>query len=258
MIFSREHRYKLAGIECADTITVDGHKQLYTPMGLGLILFKDPDTATYIRKTANYVIRHDSPDLGKFTLEGSRPATSLHLHATLHLIGRDGIESLVTRSATLVRQMATRLELHPSYAFQVLHEPATNILLYRYIPTELRGKVGAQMALTESEEARVDEATRRIQTRQSKEGEAGFVSRTKVFLQKPYVNKGLGRWVDAFRVVIANPLTKWDDVEGVVAEQLEIGAMVEEEMELERPKEDKEGAEDGAKVKMWIGWPLEM
>ncbi|KAJ3416927.1 hypothetical protein HDV05_007985 [Chytridiales sp. JEL 0842] len=259
-IFSREHKYKLNGISSADTITVDPHKQLYTPLGLGLLLFRSPTDPTFIRKTANYVIRHDSPDLGKFTLEGSRPATSLHLHATFHLLGRDGIESLVTRSATLVRQMAVRLDTHPSHAFQVLHEPSTNILLYRYVPQKLRDKVQACMSLESTEDELLSEATRRIQTRQAKEGVKGFVSRTRVFRRKgvmldseEVVGGDGGRWVDAFRVVIANPLTRWEDVEGVIGEQLVMGVEVEKEMEVERPSR---GGKD--EVKMWIGWPLEM
>ncbi|KAI9331229.1 pyridoxal phosphate-dependent transferase [Zopfochytrium polystomum] len=251
------HR-KLDGIGLADSITIDGHKQLYTPMGLGLCLFRSPELAKHIRKTANYVIRHDSPDLGKFTLEGSRPATALHLHATLHLLGRDGIESLVTRSATLVRQLAARLQSHPSRAFQTLHTPATNILLYRYVPADLRDKVAARAPLSEAEDARIGEATRRLQARQASEGENGFVSRTRVC--KPCPGGGGGgeaaaagyRWLDAFRVVIANPLTRWEDVDGVVAEQLALGRAVEEEMNVDLPPAAREP------VRMWVGWPLEI
>ncbi|KAJ3308387.1 hypothetical protein HDU76_003983 [Blyttiomyces sp. JEL0837] len=298
LIFSREHKPKLKGIHLADTITVDGHKQLYTPMGLGLVLFKSPDLASHIRKTAYYVIRHDSPDLGKFTLEGSRPAISLHLHASLHLLGKEGIESLVTRSATLVRQFSARLESHPSKCFQVLHFPETNILLYRYVPADLKDKVAARAPLSFEEDERIGEVTRRVQGRQAKEGVAGFVSRTKVrvvrgsasgsrsrttsveaelngsnggsprgspkLTRRNDSNSNLnwndlddegvwGRWVDAFRVVIANPLTKWEDLEGVISEQILLGRLVEEEMEMERPP-----GEPKVKVKMWIGWPYDL
>ncbi|KAJ3136958.1 hypothetical protein HK100_001237 [Physocladia obscura] len=251
LIFSREHRDKLMGIEKADTITVDGHKQLYTPMGLGLLLFANPTMASSIRKTANYIIRRESADLGQFTLEGSRPAGSLHLHAVLHLVGRDGIESLVTRSVTLVRQMENRLSGHPTRAFQTLHEPDTNILLYRYIPRVLRDKVAARAPLLESEDEVISEATRRIQARQAAEGLQGFVSRTRVQVLR---EGGERRWVDAFRVVIANPLTTWDDVEGVVAEQLGIGGQIEGEMVDERHS----GLLAGDNVVMWIGWPFEI
>ncbi len=38
IIFSRKHQHKLAGIEKADSVTIDGHKQLYLPMGIGMVL----------------------------------------------------------------------------------------------------------------------------------------------------------------------------------------------------------------------------
>ncbi|KAI8828196.1 pyridoxal phosphate-dependent transferase [Chytriomyces cf. hyalinus JEL632] len=250
LIFSREHASKLAGVEKADSITIDGHKQLYTPMGLGLLLFSNPGMASSIRKTANYIIRKESADLGQFTLEGSRAAGSLHLHAVLHLLGRDGIESLVTRSATLVRQMAQRLSSHPAHAFQTLHDPETNILLYRYIPSLLRGKVAARAPLSEAEDELISEATRRIQARQATEGQQGFVSRTKVQVQR----SGEKRWVDAFRVVLANPLTKWDDVEGVISEQQTVGVVIENEM----VEEKHEGLSSKEKLVMWVGWPFEI
>ncbi|KND00684.1 uncharacterized protein SPPG_03806 [Spizellomyces punctatus DAOM BR117] len=283
LIFSAEHRPKLHGIHHADTITVDGHKQLYTPMGLGLLLFQHPTTAHAIRKTANYVIRHDSPDLGKFTLEGSRPAISLHLHASLHLLGRDGLECLVTRSATLARQMSVRIDTHPSYAFQGLHLPETNIFLFRYLPKELRVKVHTGEPLTEEEDASVSDCTRRVQVALASAGTepseatqepsppTGFVSRTRVRFH--------GRDVDAFRVVIANPLTSWDDVEDVLRNMLIIGAKVEAEIANERrplvaqhvptvQKVDGNVKEDISRwselrvpqkgEKMWVGWPFDM
>ena len=37
-------------------------------------------------------------DLGQFTLEGSRPATSLMLHASLHLLSKSGYGWLVDQS----------------------------------------------------------------------------------------------------------------------------------------------------------------
>ncbi|KAJ3011097.1 hypothetical protein HKX48_007016 [Thoreauomyces humboldtii] len=302
LVFSPEHARKLSGIQHADTVTVDGHKQLYTPMGIGLLLFKHPTTAHSIRKTANYVIRHDSPDLGKFTLEGSRPATSLHLHASLYLLGRDGLACLVTRSATLARQLSVRIRTHPSRAFQALHEPETNIFLFRYIPLQLRAKVRAGERLTDVESATADECTRRVQsilataveqpssstderkdparrpsmtstldpssssstipaqttTTTTTTGSSanattgnggGFVSRTRV----RYRNRD----VDAFRVVMANPLTSWDDVEEVIQHMVVIGLKVEHDIsQASRPSPPPPPPPgDGAKVVMAVPLP---
>ncbi|KAJ3189409.1 hypothetical protein HDU85_003039 [Gaertneriomyces sp. JEL0708] len=268
LIFSNEHRRKLDGIRKADTITVDGHKQLYTPMGLGLVLFQNPTSAHAIRKTANYVIRQDSPDLGRFTLEGSRPATSLHLHATLHLLGRDGLECLVTRSATLARQMSVRVDTHPSKAFQGLHIPQTNIFLFRYIPVALREQVHSGDDLTDEESDKISECTKKVQIALATAGLAsrdgtdpesarpppGFVSRTRVNFH--------GRDVDAFRAVIANPLTSWADIEDTLKDLLDCGASVENEMAaqafLTRRASQIADSLPLPSGKLWLGWPFDL
>lgn len=90
LMFSKALSHRLRGVEKADTVTMDGHKQLYAPMGCGLLFFKDPDSSNWVKKTAKYIIRKESFDMGKFTLEGSRPATGIHLHSNLHILGVRG------------------------------------------------------------------------------------------------------------------------------------------------------------------------
>ena len=38
-LFSSRYRHLLDGIERADSVTIDAHKQLYVPMGAGMVLF---------------------------------------------------------------------------------------------------------------------------------------------------------------------------------------------------------------------------
>ena len=38
-LFSERHRHLLDGIERADSVTIDAHKQLYVPMGAGMVVF---------------------------------------------------------------------------------------------------------------------------------------------------------------------------------------------------------------------------
>ncbi len=42
VLFSEEHSHLLKGIEKADSVTIDAHKQLYVPMGAGFVLLKNP------------------------------------------------------------------------------------------------------------------------------------------------------------------------------------------------------------------------
>ena len=130
-IFSTSHQDQLAGIQYADSITIDGHKQLYTPMGCGLILFKDPKNSLNIRKTANYIIRSDSLDIGKYTLEGSRPANVIFLHAGLCLLGCKGYEALIDRGCYLALYMKEKIA--STRAFEIVASPTINILLYRWV-----------------------------------------------------------------------------------------------------------------------------
>lgn len=219
-LFSSSLSQSMAGIEKADTVTIDGHKQLFMPMGCGMLMIRQPDKCNLISKTASYIIRQGSADLGRFTLEGSRPGNAIYMHANLTCIGARGYASLMDRSARICRYMAS--SLRASGAFDVLFEPMMNILLYRYVPAGLRGCLLAgggynadAKALTEQDWQEIDDANVKLQERQKLEGRT-FVSRTSVF-HKPY-----GRRIVALRVVIGNPITEEVDIDEVIADQLHI------------------------------------
>jgi glutamate/tyrosine decarboxylase-like PLP-dependent enzyme len=247
LIFARDHRRKLKGIEWADSTTIDGHKQLYTPMGLGVCLLRNPADSRVVKKTAGYVIREGSRDMGKFTMEGSRPANVLYLHASLSLLGRDGLGTLITRNCTLVKQMAQRLSEFPGGMFECLHVPQTNLLLFRYFPSWIT----AGDDVTDIQNDELNDIVERMQERQSRirDGQPhGFVSRTTVTYQ--------GRETRAFRVVIANPLTKWDDIENIILDLRNLGKMIEREMEDE--KREKKVLTQYRLDHWWVGFPFDI
>jgi len=209
LIFSEKHSHKLKGIEQADTVTLDGHKQLYMPMGCGLCFMREPELCDSIKKTANYIIRNESFDLGKFTLEGSRAANSLFLHSNMCILGVKGYGALVDRSVRLVRYMADTIMEHP--LFEVILQPMSNILLYRHVPAQFSDV--DRTALTEDQCAHVDGMNRALQNTQKMVGTT-FVSRTTIF--SPHYKRN----VVAMRVVIANPLTDEGNINKVLADQV--------------------------------------
>ncbi len=105
-LFSDRHRHLLAGIERADSVTIDAHKQLYVPMGAGMVVFKDPTALSAIEHHANYILRHGSKDLGSHTLEGSRPGMAMLVHAGFSIIGRKGYELLIDMGIERARTFA--------------------------------------------------------------------------------------------------------------------------------------------------------
>lgn len=214
-IFSRYGRKLLEGISRADTITIDGHKQLYTPMGCGICLLKDPNQIDTVKKTANYIIRKASHDLGKFSMEGSRPAVSMFLHANLRILGYDGFAFLMDRSINLTRYMVA--SLRTTRHFEIMMNPMTNILLYRFVPEKdgLRDLVEKGDTLTAEQNASIDAVNVSIQNLQKHRGKT-FTSRTTIYCHQHDC------MVVCMRVVIANPLTTEDDVDLVINDQIEI------------------------------------
>ena len=213
-LFSERHRHLLGGIEGADSVTIDAHKQLYVPMGAGMVVFRDPTALAAIEHHANYILRHGSKDLGSHTLEGSRPGKALLVHAGLSIIGRKGYELLIDMGIERARVFAEMIRQHPS--FELTSPPELNILTYRYCPAAV------QDALSKATDEQRDQINQHLdqvnQLLQKDQREAGktFVSRTRLQTFRS------GQQVTVLRVVLANPLTTDDLLRSVLDEQCTI------------------------------------
>ena len=216
-LFSRTYRPLLRGIERADSVTIDAHKQLYVPMGAGMVVFKDPETLASIEHHAAYIIRRGSKDLGSHTLEGSRPGMAMLVHAGLSIIGRKGYELLMDGGIERARHFAGMIESHPD--FELVTAPELNILTYRYVPAWLQQDLARADAETARRiNARLDRIIETIQKRQRAAGNS-FVSRTRLALPR-YQNEP----IIVFRSVLANPLTTDEILANVLEEQIAIAA----------------------------------
>ncbi|MDC9595034.1 pyridoxal-dependent decarboxylase, partial [Xenorhabdus sp. IM139775] len=211
-LLSERYRDLFAGIERADTVTIDAHKQLYVPMGSGMVLFRQPTLANAIAQHANYIVRKGSKDLGRHTLEGSRNAMSLMLHSNLYLLGRQGLARLIDASIEKARQFADLI--HQQADFELISEPQLCLLTYRYVPPEVLQALreGAAPVRQQLHEL-LNTLNQDIQARQWAAG-TSFVSRTHL---KPV------QWdrqpTTVLRVVLANPLTTLEILENMLEEQ---------------------------------------
>lgn len=131
-----EYRSKFKGIEAADSVSVDAHKLLFCPMTMGMILFRSDRDLNRMRQTSNYVIRRNSVDTGRFTLEGSRPFSALKPWASLKIFGREGY-GLLFKSAKENTDCFKNM-LGKCGNFEVLNKPELFILTYRFIPLEVK------------------------------------------------------------------------------------------------------------------------
>ena len=199
-LLSNQHRKLLKGVELADSVTIDAHKQMYVPMGAGLVVFKNPTLANSIEHHAEYILRKGSKDLGSHTLEGSRPGMAMLVYASLHIISRKGYEMLIDQSIDKANYYANLIEQHDD--FELVTKPELCLLTYRYNPKQVQRYLEhcpekEQLAINQL----LDQLTKFIQKRQRENGKS-FVSRTRIEISKYGNRKTL-----VFRVVLANPLT---------------------------------------------------
>ncbi|MDZ7965825.1 MAG: aminotransferase class V-fold PLP-dependent enzyme [Nostoc sp. DedSLP03] len=218
VIFSQKHRHKLAGLEKADSVTIDGHKQMYLPMGIGMLFLRDPKKAEVIEKQAPYAVRKKSVDLGKRALEGSCPSTVLLLDAGLNLIGVKGYEFLINEGIRKTQYLANCISAMPE--FELLAEPDLNILIYRYIPDSLKENA-TKGKLTKIENEFLNRFNHQLQKDQRHAGRT-FVSRTTTNTTR----YGQDIPLVALRSVIANPLTTEDDIDAVLNDQIKIATEI--------------------------------
>jgi len=214
-LLSQKYRPLLQGIELADSVTIDAHKQMYVPMGAGLVVFKNAASVASIEHHAEYILRKGSKDLGSHTLEGSRPGMAMLVYASLHVISRPGYELLINQSIDKANYFSNLIDNHPD--FELVTKPELCLLTYRYNPKSVQEYL-ARCSLDQQDEvsALLDQLTKFIQKRQRENGKS-FVSRTRIEVQK-YNN----RLTLVFRVVLANPLTSEDILADVLKEQVEL------------------------------------
>ncbi len=219
-LMSGKYKSLLTGIELADSVTIDGHKQFYMPMSCGMIFFKDPTSLDAISYHANYVIRRGSVDLGIKTLAGSREANSLILDSALKIMGSRGYGMLIEHGIELAAVFAE--EIRSREIFQLVTPPELNILTYRVLPValgkEIESKPSTERLIEIKEE--LNELNRTVQQVQREAGDS-FVSRT-VFEKKDlFPDNPIGSIV-VLRCVLMNPLTTIEILRDILDEQEEI------------------------------------
>ena len=212
-LFSHQYRPLLAGIERADSVTIDAHKQMYIPMGAGFVVFKDPTSVAAIEHHAEYILRKGSKDLGSHTLEGSRSGMAMLVYSSLHIISRPGFELLINESIEKAHYFAELINKQDD--FELVSSPELCLLTYRYVPQNVQQLLAhADSVQQQYINQLLDKLTQFIQKRQRENGKS-FVSRTRI-----EVARYDGAKISVFRVVLANPLTKKQILADILQEQI--------------------------------------
>jgi len=125
----------VAGVEGADSVTVDGHKWLNVPYDVGYAFTRDLGLMSRaFRYAADYLPAPDDPrpTPGAICPESSRRARSFATWATLCAYGKSGVRALVEHSLDLAAHCARLVDEAPDLVR--LAEVPLNIVSFRYDP----------------------------------------------------------------------------------------------------------------------------
>jgi aromatic-L-amino-acid decarboxylase len=139
---SQDYPGILAGIERADSVTVDAHKWFFVPFVAGGILFRDRAFAEdAFQNAAGYIPPSEAAELPPTDylnqgLAGTRRFNALKVWMAFKHLGADWYASTVDRQLRLTHKVAELIGKLPDWSIAVL--PATAILTFRYEPEEVR------------------------------------------------------------------------------------------------------------------------
>ena len=214
-LMSEKYSHLLDGIELADSVTIDCHKQFYMPMSSGMVYFKNPAIMDSIEYHANYVNRPGSVDLGIKSIAGSREANSIILDCALKIMGTQGYALLIEHGIETARKLAEEIKKRPD--FQLITSPELNLLTYRICPADIREKLSEDnFEQRQSINEKLNKINRTVQRLQREAGKS-FVSRTTLSIGNKHKED-----IIVLRCVIMNPMTNINILRKILNEQEEI------------------------------------
>lgn len=132
-------RALFAGLERADSISLDPHKWLYVPLDCGCLLFRDETKArvAFGDEDADYikVLEQDADESFAFWNYGpelSRRFRALKIWLTLRYYGARRIAAAITEDNVLAGYLAELVE--QAEDFELLAKPQLSICCFRYLP----------------------------------------------------------------------------------------------------------------------------
>jgi glutamate/tyrosine decarboxylase-like PLP-dependent enzyme len=209
----------LAGLEAADSVTLDPHKWLYAPLDVGCVLFRDARAplASFSNR-GDYAAVFEAGERESYAFfdhgpELSRRFRALKVWLILKYHGAERIGRRIAEEMDLARYLANRLQNEDET--ELLAPVETSIVCFRYVPMHMRFGAGL-------DDAAVDALNQDLLLAMQRAG--------KVYLSNARLR---GRF--ALRACLINFRTTRADIEATVAEVLAHGRRLSRERGLAGP-----------------------
>lgn len=137
LLTSQRHRHLLAGIERADSVTVDYHKSFLQPVACSALLARNRTAFSCVTWHADYLNplsarEQGTPNLVDKSLQTTRRFDALKLWLSLRTIGPDALGTAFDTVLNLARRAYLLMLSDP--AIEIIHQPQLSTLVFRYNP----------------------------------------------------------------------------------------------------------------------------
>jgi glutamate/tyrosine decarboxylase-like PLP-dependent enzyme len=204
---------ELRGLSEADSVAIDPHKWLYSPLEAGCVLVKNPQTMvdTFSYTPTYYKFREMTEgapiNYYEFGPQNSRGFRAFKVWLALRQVGAEGYVRMISEDIRLSKYLHQLADQNPEFE---AHRQSLSITTFRYAPSNLELQ-------DEEREAYLNQLNTEILADLQKGGEA--------FLSNAVVN-------DKFllRSCIVNFRTSQEDIEAVPEIILRLGMKIDERM----------------------------
>ncbi|WP_343711126.1 aspartate aminotransferase family protein [Kosakonia radicincitans] len=137
LLLSEKFRHYLDGLELADSVTLDFHKQFFQTISCGAFLLKDPRHYQLMRYQAAYLNsdfdeEHGVPNLVSKSLQTTRRFDALKLWMGLEALGKKQYAEIIDNGVTLAQQVAEFVAQEPQ--LELVMQPQLASVLFRFRP----------------------------------------------------------------------------------------------------------------------------
>lgn len=170
LLITPNNKHKLAGIACADSVTIDYHKSFFQPVSCSAFFVKDKQHLSIVTYHAEYLNplsqqQAGTPDLCNKSIQTTRRFDALKLWFSLRTVGAKNLGLAFEQVMHLTRQ--AYLLLASEAHIEIIHQPQLSTLVFRFIGD---GNISNQ---------HLDDVNKFIRKQLSRQGDA-LIAATKV------------------------------------------------------------------------------
>ncbi|MDR1369504.1 MAG: hypothetical protein LBJ72_05165 [Dysgonamonadaceae bacterium] len=142
LLVSDKFRYRLKGIENADSLTWDAHKMLFVPAPCSLLFYKNKEKSYgAFKQEASYVFEDHADIYSEYegaekNFECTKRPSIMNLWLLWAMHGKALFAEKIGYLCRLCRDAYELLNEEPD--FEIIHEPECNILCFRYKPQNMQ------------------------------------------------------------------------------------------------------------------------